>query len=44
MGAYITSFGTALPKYRISQKEIAGFLLTNLNLSDEKKKETEMGN
>tara|TARA_R110000868_G_scaffold198821_1_gene445404 strand:- start:3 stop:1100 length:1098 start_codon:yes stop_codon:yes gene_type:complete len=42
MSAYITSFGTALPKYRISQKEIAGFLLTNLNLSDEKKKETEI--
>lgn len=42
MGAYITSFGTALPEYRVSQKEIIGFLLNNLNLSDEKKKETEI--
>ena len=42
MGAYITSFGTALPDFRISQKELSGFLLNNLNLSDEKKKEIEI--
>lgn len=42
MGAYITSFGTALPKYRISQKDIAGFISRNLGLDDEKSKETEI--
>lgn len=42
MGAYITSFGTALPKHRISQKDIARFISDNLGLDDDKSKETEI--
>ncbi|MFY0650884.1 MAG: type III polyketide synthase [Cyclobacteriaceae bacterium] len=42
MGAFITSFGTALPEHRISQQEIAGFLTRNLEVSEEKKRETEV--
>lgn len=42
MGAYITSFGTALPEYRISQKDIATFMLKNLGMDNKQKKETEI--
>lgn len=42
MGAYITSFGTALPEYRISQKDIAAFMLKNLGMDNKQKKETEV--
>jgi alpha-pyrone synthase len=42
MGAYITSFGTSLPEYRVSQKKLARFMSTNLELDGTKKKEMEV--
>ena len=42
MGAYITSIGTAVPKYRISQRDIVAFMTNNLGMNAEKQRELEI--